>query len=331
MAFSVALLSAMLLDAILGDPRGYPHPVKLIGALCLKLQSLLRKLAIPELSAGALLVGVTLIAVLLLTLLPLLAVARISPIIAEVLATLVLYTTVAVRDLLAHSLAVMRSLEQDRLLEAREKLGRIVGRETSALDQEGVSRATIETVAENMVDGIAAPLFWATLCSLLALAWPISPAILAATGAMLYKAINTLDSMVGYKNSQYLYFGRAAARLDDFMNLVPARVSSLCLVPASLLLRLDWRGSITIYRRDRGKHCSPNAGHPEAAVAGALGIQLGGPSQYFGEIIEKPRIGDASRQVVVADIATTNKLVVYGTAFFVLILLLARFWLTGGW
>jgi adenosylcobinamide-phosphate synthase len=186
----------------------------------------------------------------------------------------------------------------------------IVGRDTANLDEAGVARAAVESVAESMVDGVTAPLFFAVLGGPLA--------------ALLYKAINTMDSMFGYKNERYLKFGWAAARLDDLANFVPARITSLMIPAAAFLLRLDSRGSLFILLRDRLKHASPNSGHTEAAVAGALGVQLGGANRYFGKMISKPAIGDAARPIAPQDILRANRLMLLSSALTLLAFLALR-------
>jgi adenosylcobinamide-phosphate synthase len=205
----------------------------------------------------------------------------------------------------------------------------IVGRDTKDLNREGVIRACIETVAENMVDGITAPLFYAVLASFAGPYMGLSPIAGSVFGAFLYKAINTMDSMIGYKNDKYLQFGRCAARLDDMVNFFPARISGLCMIPAAFLLKLDYREASRIFWRDRLAHASPNAGHTEAATAGALGLRLGGPSRYFGKIVEKPYLGDGVRLPQADDIIITHRLVLLGTLIFFLLLISIRLLLAG--
>ncbi len=188
------------------------------------------------------------------------------------------YTTLATRSLHRESSRVIEALREGRLNTARERLAMIVSRDTGQLEEKEILRAVIETVAENISDGIIAPLFY------LALGGPL--------GAIAYKAVNTMDSMVGYQNDRYVYFGWCAARFDDLANWVPARLSGLILVGASAVLKLDWRGAWQVMRRDARKMKSPNAGYPEAAVAGALGVQLGGTNIYFGRAVAKPTLGD---------------------------------------
>jgi adenosylcobinamide-phosphate synthase len=232
------------------------------------------------------------------------------PWLGSLVSILLLYTTIAPRDLVRHSTEVYTPLAAGDLPEARRRVGMIVGRDTAALDEAGVARATVESVAESMVDGVTAPLFFAVLGG--------------PMGAMLYKAINTMDSMFGYKNERYRAFGWAAARLDDLANFIPARISSLMIPAAAFLLRLDAKGALFILLRDRRKHASPNSGHTEAAVAGALGVQLGGPSPYFGRMVEKPTLGEAVRSIEPQDILRANRLMLLSSAitllfFFILL------------
>jgi len=200
----------------------------------------------------------------------------------------------------------------------------IVGRDTTRLDRQGICRAAVETVAENTVDGVTAPLFWGIGFSLLAVPIGTDPIALTAIGALLYKAINTMDSMFGYKNENYLEFGRTAARLDDLANFLPARLTPVFLILAAAIQRLDWRGAIRIYRRDRLGHASPNSGHPEATVAGALGVRLGGPSVYFDTVVDKPWLGDDRRAIDAEDILRANRLMYLGALLFAIFLLGCR-------
>jgi len=325
--FELQLLSVLALDLLLGDPRWFPHPVRIIGWFCVRIEALFRRLF-----AGKRLAGMaTVLAVLIMTL-ALVAVlfhlaALISPLLVAGLAVFLLYTSIAARDLIRHSRDVFAALQQEGeagLQAGRQAVGMIVGRDTSALDRVGVIRACVETVAENMVDGVAAPLFFAVLGAICAPFLEMNPVVLAAFCAMGYKAVNTMDSMFGYKNERYLAFGWAAARLDDVVNFIPARLSGLFLVIASFLLGLDGQGSLRIFCRDRLNHASPNSGHSEAAVAGALGVQLGGVSVYFGQAVAKPTIGEQTRELAAADILITNRLMLAGSALVIIVLLLLR-------
>jgi adenosylcobinamide-phosphate synthase len=280
LSFSVPLLlGAFLLDLAIGDPRWFPHPVVLMGKFISSGERFLwsgktRRDFVSGtvicLALIALAVGVTWALVYALTLLP--------PLIASVLTAGLASTTLATRGLLNAVARIETPLRSGNLVEAREKLGHIVGRETSALNEDKVLRASLESLAENTSDGIVAPLFYLFLGGI-----PL---------AMTYKAVNTLDSMIGYRTERYLYFGKFAARLDDAANFIPARLTALFMVIATFLVRLNSGAALRVLRRDHANHLSPNAGYPEAALAGALGIRLGGPSVYFGKEVWKPTMGD---------------------------------------
>ncbi len=308
-ALEYQILIAILLDQLLGDPRWLPHPVRIIGAVCTGCERLTRAV-LPPLAAG--ITSVLLILALTgATTWGMIAGANLlHPWLGTAVSILVLYTTIAARDLVRHSTAVHAALRDGDLPEARKRVGMIVGRDTANLDQAGVARAAVESVAESMVDGVTAPLFFALLGG------PV--------GAMLYKAINTMDSMFGYKNAQYRKFGWAAARLDDLANFIPARLTSLMIPAASFPLRLAPKRSLLTLLRDRFAHASPNSGHTEAAVAGALGVQLGGPSSYFGTVVEKPAIGDATRPLEPRDILRANRLMLLSSALTLLACLALR-------
>ncbi|MFA7383176.1 MAG: adenosylcobinamide-phosphate synthase CbiB [Desulfurivibrionaceae bacterium] len=309
-ALEYQILIAILLDQLLGDPRWLPHPVRLIGAACACCERLTRAV-LPPFAAGlcsvALVLGLTGAAIWTV-----LAGAKlIHPWLGSLISILLLYTTIAPRDLVRHSTEVYKALRDGDLPEARNRVGMIVGRDTADLDETGVARAAVESVAESMVDGVTAPLFFAVLGGPMA--------------AMLYKAVNTMDSMFGYKNERYLKFGWAAARLDDLANFIPARLTSLMIPAAAFLLRLDARGSLFILLRDRRKHASPNSGHSEAAVAGALGVQLGGANFYFGQMVAKPTIGEATRPITPQAILHVNRLMLAGSCLTLIFLLALRY------
>ncbi len=317
MIFYLQLVASIILDAFIGDPHWYPHPVRGIGRLCSWSETVTRSMFNNLYVAGLLTVALvitltgTIVAVILFT------AAAFSSTIEGIVGVILLYTTIAARDLLRHSTAVYVLLRDRKPLEdARKAVGKIVGRDTATLDEEGICRATIETVAENMVDGITAPLFFALLASYCAPLGTLAPISWAVLGAFLYKAINTMDSMIAYKNERYIKFGRVAAKLDDAVNFIPARLSGCCLIMAAFFLKLDYRKAAKVFLRDRLQHASPNAGHTEAPAAGALGVQLGGPSLYFNEIVEKPYIGDADVHPVPGDIQKTNRLVIVGSLIF---------------
>ena len=272
---------AYMFDLVIGDPEWLPHPVRLMGSAIRKGEVILRqqlKTQAGQFIAGMLLtmtlVGATSVgAVCLLQLTD--AFNRTA---ASVLVVYLASTTMATRNLIEEAGAVERFLRAGDLEAARAQVGRIVSRDTGALDESEVARATVETLAESASDGIVAPMFYLALGGV--------PAALA------YKAVNTLDSMIGDNDERYRYFGKFAARLDDAVNLIPARLTGLLIVVASWALRLDWRGAWHILWRDGSKHKSPNAGRPEAAMAGALSVRLGGTNYYDGELHAGQHLGD---------------------------------------
>lgn len=324
--FELQLSAAIFLDCFSGDPRFIPHPVQLIGFLCVRSEKLFRKTLNSEYVAGLFAFFTVFILSISLTSLILFTANSFSSLFAQTIAIILLYTCLAARGLVAHSRAVYNALQNTETLEpAQTAVAQIVGRDTSNLSQKGIIRACVETVAENMVDGVTAPLFYAVMLSLFAPILGVTPLFLAVLGAMGYKAVNTMDSMFGYKNERYINFGRTAAKVDDFVNWLPARISGLFLVPAAFFLGLDWKNSFIIFRKDRLSHASPNAAHPEAAVAGALGIELGGTSMYFGEEVVKPVIGFDKRRAEDKDILRANTIMLLGSFLFLIALLLFRF------
>jgi adenosylcobinamide-phosphate synthase len=312
MSFLLILFAACLLDMLLGDPLWLPHPIRLIGSICEKGEAFTRSLSLSPKNMGRVTVLIVLVFTAAFCMILLIPAAFFSTFLFWLVATLLLWTTLAARDLIRHARAVYASLDHDITL-ARQKVGMIVGRDTARLDKAGIIRACVESVSENMSDGIVAPLFWATNGAACGLngggLWPVGCAV---TAAMLYKAINTMDSMFGYKNEQYLDFGSCAAILDDLVNYLPARITGLALVAAALFWG-NARQSFIVMMRDHGKHTSPNAGWPEAAAAGALGIQLGGESWYFGKLSKKPHLGEDSREPVEEDIEQANRLTLAGS------------------
>ncbi len=320
MLYYLQLLAAIVLDGLIGDPRWFPHPVRGIGWIISQSEALTRKITGNLYLAGAMTVIAVLGATWAIVWLLLFAAGSISSSFAAIVAVFLLYTTIAARDLLRHSNEVYVQLKDEHsLANARIAVGKIVGRDTGKLTTDGICRATIETVAENMVDGITAPIFYALLAGSLAQVLGLSPINCSVVGAFLYKAVNTMDSMIAYKNERYLEFGRLAAKLDDAVNFIPARLSGVCLIIAAFFLKLDYRGAARVFVRDRLQHASPNAGHTEAATAGALAVRLGGPSIYFNKTVEKPYIGDTDRAPVPEDIPRTNRLVIVGSIIFLVI------------
>lgn len=298
----------LLLDLLLGDPHGWPHPIVWIGQLIERLEDWLRDQIQPLRLAGVLLVLLTLLSTGLAAALLLLVAGSLSSGLAWLAGLWLGWSCLALRSLHQESRAVIDELQAGDLPAARQALSLIVGRDTGSLDEQGIIKATIETVAENASDGVIAPLFY------LLLGGPVV--------SLLYKAASTLDSMVGYKNEKYRDFGWAGARLDDLLNLIPARLTGLLFVLAAFPLKLNgWEG-LRIMLRDAKKHTSPNAGWPEAAAAGALGVQLGGAASYFGQLHEKPTFGDPDRTLRLHDYYRMIRLLYASSALFALIGLL---------
>lgn len=320
----IALILGFALDALLGDPYRMPHIIRFIGQLIASTERMLRAHTPvgkrPERWAGLVLVLVVTGVSVAGTVLVLRLASLVSPWLALVIETFVCYQMIAAKQLRIEALRVYRALKDEGLPAARTAVSMIVGRDTQLLDEAGVTRAAVETVAENTSDGVVAPLLFMALGG--------------APAAVLYKAVNTMDSMVGYTNDCYRYFGTAAAKLDDLLNWVPARLSGLLICLSAAVVGLDARGAWRIYLRDRRNHPSPNSAHPEAACAGALDVQLAGPTSYFGVTHDKPTIGDAARPIEPEDIVRACRLL---TATSLMTLVMAAvlqagmLTLTGGW
>lgn len=335
-----ALVAGFALDLALGDPPNWPHPVRLIGKQIEFEENLVRWYVLPHsgdepastaakpvfgkvfpaaddvrpladdpswpldreqterLGGAAVAADVMLLAPVATW--GLLKIAnRIHPALAFGVETLLFYQLIATRGLRDASMQVYDELERGDLPAARTKLSYIVGRDTDQLDESAVSCAAVETVAENASDGVIAPMFY--------------QAIGGAPLTMLYKAVNTLDSMLGYKNERYLNFGRASALIDDAFNIVPSRLTGVLMCAAAPLVGLNGERALSVFKRDRHNHLSPNSAHSEAACAGALEVQLGGPNRYGGKLVDKPTIGDDVRPVEPEDIPRANNLL-YATA-----------------
>ncbi len=305
MRLEYQILAAFALDLLLGDPRWLPHPVKLIGRFAAALESPVRRLVPNARLAGVLVVALVLVVTGALTFGLIRGAAALCPAAGDIVSILLLYTTFAARDLARHANAVYGALCANDLPEARRRVSMMVGRDTATLDEREIVRATVESVAESLVDGVTAPLFFAVLGG------PV--------GAMLYKAVNTLDSTFGYKDERYIQFGWASARLDDAANYLPARLTAPLVAVAAALLGHDALRSLRIWLRDGRKHASPNAGLSEAAVAGALGVQLGGLNFYGGEPAEHPRMGDPVRPLERRDIRRANALMLATAALALLV------------
>ena len=325
MRILLAALCGFALDLLLGDPErlAFLHPVVWMGKSITKLETILRrrfpKTDSGERRAGLLLAFILPFGTLLVSTLALAILNRILPPLGFALAVIWCWQALAVKDLRVEAMRVSRALQEDRLESARRAVSRIVGRDTSVLDEAGVARAAVETVAENFSDGVIAPLFYMLLGG--------------APLALCYKAVNTMDSMVGYKNEHYLHFGRAAARLDDAVNFLPARLAALLLIAAAKLTGEDAENAARIWRRDRRKHASPNSAQCEAAMAGALGLRLCGPAVYFGVLHDKPWIGDERRSIQPGDIGRACRMEVAGAVLGLVLfglLRLGMLWIIGG-
>lgn len=296
----VSIAAAVLLDIFMGDPYWFPHPVRLIGLYIRGFEGFVRRLVKSPVSLKIMGILLTISTVAVFYLIPyyLLKIAYAYNIYAfHILNIVLMYTCLAAKCLAGEGIKIYKQLEKGDLPAARKATSYIVGRDTDNLDDAQITRAVVETIAENSSDGVIAPLFYMLLGG--------------APLAMAYKAVNTLDSMVGYKNERYIDFGWASAKFDDLVNYIPARLTSILISLAALVMGMDFRGSLETIKRDGRNHSSPNSGYPEAAVAGAIGVQLGGTNNYFGKPVYKPTIGKASRSLGKTDIIRTIRLM-YG-------------------
>lgn len=300
-----AVLGGYVLDALFGDPAWLPHPVVYMGKAISKLEKFLRprlpKTPQGELLGGAIVAFCLPVGTFLLTGLVCWGAARLHPLLGLAVQMFWCGQALAARGLVQESTNVYKELKKPDLPGARKAVSRIVGRDTAELTAEGVTKAAVETVAENASDGVIAPLLYML----------IGGAPLALT----YKAINTMDSMLGYKNEKYLYFGRVPAKLDDVANYIPSRLAALLWVAAAAFTHNDAKGAWKIWRRDRRNHASPNSAQTESACAGALGVQLAGPAYYFGQYYPKLTIGDALRPIEPEDILRANRMMYVASSF----------------
>lgn len=314
-------LRGYALDLLLGDPAVLTpvHPVVLIGREIRALEQLLRarfsRTKRGELAAGAVMAAAVPVSVYCVSAAALRLLRRTAPAAALVLETVWCWQVLAVKNLRDEALRVQRALERESIEQAREAVSRIVGRDTQSLSREAVACAAVETVAENFSDGVCAPMIYLFLGG--------------APLALAYKAVNTMDSMVGYRNDRYLWFGRAAARLDDAANYLPARLSALLLIAAAALTGQDGKNALRVWRRDRRAHASPNSGQCEAVAAGALHLRLCGPASYFGVWKQKPYIGDADRSIEPEDIRRVCRMEYVGSGLAALALSGVRMLLYG--
>lgn len=303
----IAFFSGFLLDMLLGDPYFFPHPIRLVGRLIQTAEKFLRRKEEERNERERFLKGIWLVVIVTgvtsaAAAILLFLAYSIHPYVGVGAEAVMTYQILAAKCLRIESMKVYGYLKDGHLKEARKAVSMIVGRDTENLNEEGVAKAAIETVAENTSDGVIAPMLYTALGGPVLGFW--------------YKAANTMDSMVGYKNDQYLYFGRAAAKLDDLANFIPSRVSACFMILASFAGGKCFSGkrAFMIYKRDNRKHASPNAAQTESVCAGALGIQLAGEASYFGKVVKKPYIGDALRKVETEDIRRVNRLM-YLTAW----------------
>ena len=304
----LAVILGFILDLIVGDPHWLYHPIRLVGHLISGLEKLLRKIFPKteqgELIAGGFLLvltaGITTAAAWGL----LLVAGLVHPCLRFALEVIMCYWVLATKSLKTETMKVYDALKEGDLKKARFAVSMVVGRDTEILDDIGVTKAAVETVAENASDGVIAPLLFLMIGG--------------APLGFFYKAVNTMDSMVGYKNDKYLYFGRAAAKFDDVLNYIPARLSGMLMCGAAAFCGMDSKNAWRIYRRDRYNHSSPNSAHTEATAAGAMHIQLAGNAYYFGKLYEKPTLGDPDRPVEYEDIPRVNRLL-YATAILSLV------------
>lgn len=312
-----ALLIGFVMDLIIGDPRFIPHPVCFIGNLISKTEKCIRKI-FPKTKGGEITGGIILVVIILIisTAIPtfiLIYLEKINVYFRLIAESIMCWQILATKSLKKESMKVYNELINGNIEKARYNVSMIVGRDTNALDDTGITKAAIETVAENTSDGVIAPMLFCALGG-------------AGLG-FLYKAINTMDSMVGYKNEKYLYFGRAAAYLDDIANYIPSRLSAIIMLLSSVFLRFDTKGAWKVWINDRRKHASPNSAQTESVCAGALGIRLAGDAFYHGKLCKKPFIGTETRPIEYEDIKKTNKLM-YTTAIIFMLLIAA---LKGVW
>lgn len=301
----IAFFAGFIMDLVLGDPYWLPHPIRFIGNLIVEIEKFLRKEnddEKQELKLGRWMVLIVLATTFFVSIVILGGAYWIHPYLGVCVEGIMTYQILATKCLKIESMKVYKCLRASDTDGARKAVSMIVGRDTKELNEEGIAKAAIETVAENTSDGIIAPMLY------IAIGGPVL--------GFVYKAINTMDSMIGYKNDKYLYFGRAAAKLDDVANYLPSRISAYLMIIAAFLSGKEYSGkhAFLIYCRDNRKHASPNSAQTEAACAGALGIRLAGDASYFGKIVKKSFIGDAVRNVEYEDIRRANHLM-YMTAW----------------
>ncbi|MCQ2417385.1 MAG: adenosylcobinamide-phosphate synthase CbiB [Oscillospiraceae bacterium] len=307
---ALPLLIGFLLDLLIGDPYDFPHPIRWIGRMISALERIIRKKCRNLRSGG---IRLTLIVLLVSSVIPFCFLCFcywLHPIFGIISESVLICYLLAARNLCDESMKVCRAMEEGDTEGARAAVSMIVGRDTKVLDGNGIIRAAVETVAENASDGVIAPLFYI--------------AIGGASGGFFYKAANTMDSMIGYKNETYAEFGRFAAKLDDVLNYIPSRLSALLMIVVCPFLHLDMQGAFRIWKRDRRKHASPNSAQTESVCAGALNVRLAGDAWYFGMLHKKPYIGDPVREIESEDIRRANRLMYGASAVMLFISIVLR-------
>lgn len=307
---------AIVLDLLIGDPPNWPHPVRFIGWVIAHLEKWIRAKLPQNYFGGFILLFGALISFLLPVIL---LQAMLPPTFFNLISIYLLYTSLAAKCLYIEAMKIKRLLEAEDIAKARVQLSYIVGRDTENLTSESITRGVVETVSENTVDGVLAPLFYMLLGA---------PFGLSVHFVWLYKVVNTLDSMVGYKQAPYREIGYASAKLDDILNFIPARIGSILMLLSGGLMGYSFISGLRIFLRDRKNHSSPNSGHPESAVAGLLGVRLGGSNHYFGTLVQKPTIGDQAVELVPKHIEICGRIMVLSeVTLFTLALVLIK--LTG--
>ena len=300
--FFIKIWIAYVLDLIFGDPQNVVHPVQVIGKIISAGEKVLLRKKYKFLAGAVLNIFTVSITYTLMYLISKSVKISVFFMIIEIY---LMYTIFSINSLAREGNRVYRILKEGDIEKARKDLSYLVSRDTETMDEKMIIRSTMETISENTVDGIVAPMFYMFLGGM-----PL---------AMAYKAINTLDSMVGYKNEKYMDFGKFSAKVDDAVNFIPARITGILIVLASMILGYDYKNSLKIFIRDRKNHSSPNSAHSEASVAGALGVQFGGKVSYFGKEINKPTIGDKIKDFELEDIRK-NIRIMYVTSFLSLVI-----------
>ena len=306
------LTIGFILDLLIGDPNNPFHPVRGIGLLASKLETIFRKLLKNSLKIAGLIVWmITIILTFAITYGIIFVCMKINKYLGIIVQGIIIYFCISAKGLVVEGYKVIKYLNEGNIEKSRKQLSYIVGRDTESLDSKEITRAVIETIAENMSDGVIAPILFA--------------GIFGAAGSMAYKAVNTMETMFGYKNEKYIKFGYFPAKLDDLFNYIPARVTGIFIIISSFFLKRDYKNSFKIYKRDRYNHTSPNSAHPEAAMAGALDIQLGGANYYFGKIVEKPVIGDKIKEIEINDVKKTAEILYLSAVMGFILMVIIKF------